>query len=250
MGDDLGGIAFRFGVSLDQLITANPKINPSVLIVGNVLIIPPSAKPNPTAQAAAPVVTPVPVDLSQPVCYSDQEKNLTCFSLAHNSLQNSLENIVVDFRRIDTDSGSIFTQRAYAPLDQVLPGANLPLMVVFPSPIPSHFATSVELVTSLPSPQDDTRYLPIQLSNQKTIITSDRLSAQVNGQMQLKNGEKSARRVWLLATAYGSGQQVVGFYRWQLSGTLATGQNQTYQFSVYSVGPGIDHVDLIAEALP
>jgi hypothetical protein len=192
----------------------------------------------------------VPIDLSQPTCYPDRENNLTCFSLAHNPLQNPLENIVVDFRLMDTDSGSIFTERAYAPLDQLLPDSKLPLMVVFFAPIPGHFATSVELITSLPSPQDDNRYLPIQLGKQKTTLSGDLLSAQVSGEMQLKNGEKSAGRVWLLAIAYGAGQRVVGLYRWQFSGTLAPGQNQAYQFNVYSAGPGIDHVDLIAEARP
>jgi LysM repeat protein len=39
-GDTMLGIAFRFGISLDELQAANPKVNPRILSVGAVLVIP------------------------------------------------------------------------------------------------------------------------------------------------------------------------------------------------------------------
>ena len=38
--DDMGGIAYRFGVTVADLIAANPKVNPRAMSVGTVLIIP------------------------------------------------------------------------------------------------------------------------------------------------------------------------------------------------------------------
>jgi LysM repeat protein len=250
LGEDLSSIAFRYGVSLDALIEANPKINPRVLIVGNVLIIPPSSKPQPTSQSAVPQVTPIPVELSQPVCYANRQGGLTCFSLASNPLQSSLENLSVVFRLVDRDSGAIQSQDAYAPLDVLAPAGAQPLMAVFPAPAPAHFDCGVELLTSLPSHSDNSRYLSAQVLDAKTTLSNDGLSAQVSGSVHLQDSDKTAVRVWVLATAFDASHQVAGYIRWQLASPLTSGQNQPFSFSVYSTGPAIVKVDLSIEARP
>ena len=56
-GDTMSGIAFKFGVSLDELLAANPDISPNSMSIGTKLNIP----SNPANPTGASTSTPVPV---------------------------------------------------------------------------------------------------------------------------------------------------------------------------------------------
>ncbi len=59
-GDTLQAIATAYGVPLDQLIRANPYINQNNLLPGQIICIPPAAKPVPPAPAPPAPVPPAP----------------------------------------------------------------------------------------------------------------------------------------------------------------------------------------------
>jgi len=69
-GDTLAGIAERFGVSLEDLLAANPGINPSALRAGDSVNLPSGTDTTPAASAtqtpAEPEETPEPTATSEP----------------------------------------------------------------------------------------------------------------------------------------------------------------------------------------
>lgn len=59
-GDTLAGIADKFGVNLDDLLAANPGIDPQALRSGQTIKLPSAASAVPATQAPAPVATDTP----------------------------------------------------------------------------------------------------------------------------------------------------------------------------------------------
>ena len=59
-GDNLSGIASRFGVSQDSLMALNGITNPDAIAVGQVLQLPPEAFTPTTVPATGPPTTPAP----------------------------------------------------------------------------------------------------------------------------------------------------------------------------------------------
>ena len=87
-GDTMSGIAFKFGVSLDELLAANPDISPNSMSIGTTLNIP-SAPTNPTGASTS---TPVPAPVKQIECYPTADMGMWCFVLVHNDTTDVIEN--------------------------------------------------------------------------------------------------------------------------------------------------------------
>jgi LysM repeat protein len=83
------GIAYQYGVPLEDLQAANPGVDPHFLSVGKTLIIPLSGE----IQAAMPTLTPVPVKLGKPSCYRTGDGGISCFVEITNSLEEDVENL-------------------------------------------------------------------------------------------------------------------------------------------------------------
>src|SRR4030042_2998743 len=63
------GIAFQYGISLEDLKTANPGVDPRFLSVGMQLVIPISGE----IPETMPTTTPVPMEWQQPLCYRTRD---------------------------------------------------------------------------------------------------------------------------------------------------------------------------------
>ena len=88
------------------------------------------------------------------------------------------------------------------------------------------------------------------MRNVLTSVDWDGRSAQVQGQIFLPAESKPASTLWLGAVAYSADDQIIGFRRWEWQGSLQPGAVQLFNFSVYSLGPMIERVDVIVEARP
>ena len=91
--DTMIGIAFNFGITLDELMVANPTANPNALSIGTQLVIPLAeqfeGEDNPT-QAG---IERLPLQISPVNCYSVRSGGLWCFLLVTNQLDQYAENI-------------------------------------------------------------------------------------------------------------------------------------------------------------
>src|SRR3972149_2012243 len=82
--EDLWGIALRYGLSLEDLLTANPTVDPRFLSIGANLMIPAPLYTSTPDAAHPPLPTPVGLGLVTPVCYPSKEGGLWGFTTAGN----------------------------------------------------------------------------------------------------------------------------------------------------------------------
>ena len=245
-GEDLFGIAYRYGVTLEILLTANPTVNPRAMSVGTVLIVPSGSRPTPTVQNPSP--TPLPVTLGQADCFRALDGSLTCLAGVSNTTGAAVENLSGVVRLLVQPGGEILELPAYPLLNLLQPGASLPLVAYLNAPAPEEFEAGVELQTGLPLPEGDTRYLPAELEGVNVEIAPDGLSAVVEGSVALEGSEGEAGTVWVAAVAYAADGKMVGVRRWENASPLAAGSSLPFNLAVYSLGGEIDRVDLLVEA--
>lgn len=170
-GEDMLGIALRYRISLEDLKSANPDVNPNILSIGTALVIPGASTPVATASspdAPLPSPTPVPLKIGRMNCTATQEGGAWCFLPVTNQQPAALEGLTAVFRMADDQQKNITAKRAFLPLDRLLPGETLPLVAYFSPPVPRPFEVSAEILTALPSPEDG-RYNP-------TLLNKSRLS--------------------------------------------------------------------------
>jgi len=129
------------------------------------------------------------------------------------------------------------------------PGAQMPLAVYFPGPLPQEVQITAEILTALPVPAEDSRYLPARLEEMVFVITPGGLSAEVSAEI-LVEGETPAQTVWVALTAYDAAGKVVGLRRWENEQPLLVGERLTFLAQVYSLGPAIARVEALVEARP
>jgi len=248
-GEDMFGLAYRYGLPLDALMTANPTINPRAMRVGSVMIIPYSDRPTPTSQNPTP--TPLPVEVGQPACYPAQDGSLTCLLPVRNATGEAVENLTGRLRLRLQPGGEIQEVTAFPGLNRLAAGSSLPLVAYLPAPAPQSVQVNGELVTALPVAEDGARYLAASLHDVQVKITPDGLSAQLEGQVGLDGSDSpTAKTVWVLAVAYNGGGQMVGVRRWENPGALEAGKMLDFQVQVYSLAGAITRVEMLVEARP
>jgi LysM repeat protein len=247
--DDMYGIAFFFGISPQALMTANPTVNPRAMSIGTELIIPitPSAPENtPTQSPATP--TPLPVKSLPVRCYAVADGGFWCLMLASNETGQALENLTGKIRLTGAD-GTLVDRDAFAPLNLLPPGESLPLAARFLPPLPQDFTASGEVLSALPQPENDARYLPVTLLDPETVIQPGGRSKRVTGAVALAAAEGTAQRVWLALTAYAADGSPAGVRKWEAPEGLAAGESLPFDLTVYSLGPEISGVQVMVEAL-
>jgi LysM repeat protein len=246
-GEDLGGIAFRYRVGLPALLEANPDVDPYFLVVGSTLNIPTSEEP--VEQTPAP--TPVAIQFSPVQCNPGRDGGAWCFVLATNPQSFDVESISAIIRVADEGADEVVSQIAVAPLDLLPAGSSIPLAAYFPPKIPNEpLQASAELLTSLPVFPDSARYLPVEVTELAINISESGMEAEVSGQVKGSDGEQEASQVWVAAVAYDQQGAVIGLRRWENPNSLPGGKEQTFTFWVYSTGPEIERVEVLAEARP
>lgn len=247
------GIALRYGVSLEELMAANPEVKPNAMSIGAILVIPGTAPQSADSEtpSAASTATPLPVTTGQLFCVRTREEGVWCSLPVTNSQAFALEGLVALIRLVDTQTQETINQKAFLNLDLLPAGKSLPLTTYFPAPVPASFQASAEIISSLPNPADG-RYLPARLENQAVFLSADRLTAEISLEVFLDEGETPARRVWVAATAYDGQGNAIGVRRWENSAgqSLVPGQAMPVSLRVYSNSGPIDRVDLSVETRP
>lgn len=246
-GEDMFGIALRYGVSLEALKTANPDVNPRAMSVGATLVIPASQLPTPTV--ANPTPTAVPLFVGRPACFQQAEGGLFCLAAVRNDTSAALEAIAARIR-IAGEDGLLREAEAALPLNLLAPGAELALSAAFPPPAPQRFSSGAELITALSVADGDARYLPARLEEVRVEIAPDGLSARFSGRVTLPSGGTDARGVWVAAAAFDAQGDPVGLRRWESTAPLPSGAGLAFSFEVYSLGAPIARVAGAVEARP
>lgn len=260
-GDELMAIAFYYGITLDELLAANPSVTPNWMSVGTVLEIPVTPTPLPTKTS-----TPMPTSTAQslqtqtatpsgplelkgePACYPDPLGRLNCLALIHNRGEETLENPSVSFTLTSKDGDFESELVVFAPLNLLPAGSSLPILASFPAPVPVNFDVKAEVDYWLPTMPDDDRYAEAEIIQSQIELSEDKALANVQGEIKVASENREIASLWLLAVAYDQQGNPVGFRRWEAA--LPIDKNEAIRFNtiVYSLGPDIDKVELMAEA--
>ena len=158
--------------------------------------------------------------------------------------------ILLAFGRGIGDAASVLFTAGYTdrlPTSLFRPVASLPLAVHFAPPLAGGLLPVVELASALPLAADDPRYLdPVDFQPQVSVDSSGNW-AEVSGTLALAAGGPA--QVRLLAVAYDSTGQLVGFRRWDDPNPLSAGSPHDFILVVYSAGPAVHSVQVAVEIL-
>lgn len=245
-GDTISSIALQFGVSMDDLLAANPEISPNSMSIGQMLKIP----SNPENPSGEPTPTPVPFTVRQIECHPTADRGMWCFVLVHNDFPEFMENVSAQVTLVDSDNAALASQTALLPLNILPPNISLPLAVFFPPEIPVDAEPRVQILTAIRLLPDDARYLPATVSNTLVLVNADGHSARLTGQVLLPGNVQPAAQVWVAGTAYDEAGRVVGVRRWEWDDGLAPGGTLPFDFLLFSIGGRISQVEFAVEARP
>jgi LysM repeat protein len=257
-GEDLSGLALRYGIELAELIAANPTVNPRAMSIGTILVIPESKTPQPTGQATqqGPLQSPTPIgiQLGPLRCTRARDNGIWCFQGATNNQSFPIESLT-GVIHLKGGNGKTVSQHAALPLDVLQPGALLPLAAYFTpesaAGLTDPILANSELDTALPY-RDDGRYVSSRARNQKVFISPNGLSAEVTLDVSLEEEGQQAGRVWVAAIAYDAEDNIIGVRRWEKpdGDPLQSGERLPVTLNIYSNGGEIARVDLHTEARP
>lgn len=245
-GDTLSSIAYLQGTKLKDLIAANPGVDPGFLTIGMTLTIPITSMN--AAQLLGP--TPIPIVLSEPLCYPQADGGLYCLSIAHNTQSFDAENVTAEIILTTQNLDESVKKVAIAPLNILPSGTSTPLVVYFPPPVPSMFQPQATLISVLPLPAESRRYLDLNLNIASIDIAKNRLQATLSGKIFLPPDQPSAQQVRVLAIAYDASTNPIGFRLWESETTLLAGELLQFDFQIFSLGPKIVEINAYAEAQP
>jgi hypothetical protein len=251
-GDTMSSIAFKFGVSLDELVATNPDVSPNSMSIGTKLNVP--SKPAKSNSALTSI--PVPVSslqgtaVKQIDCYPTADQGMWCFVLVYNDTQDVIENLSAQVTLLDADGQTLTSAPALSPLNILPPDTSLPLMVFFLPVVPADAQPQVQLLTGIHLQADDNRYLPATLHNTLTEVDGSGRSAQVSGTVLLPEDAQPAGLVWVAAVAYDEAGRVVGARRWESTAGITPGGSLPFAFEVSSLAGDIERVEFVVEARP
>jgi LysM repeat protein len=252
--DTLFEVAAKNGISLDEIIAANPNINPYLLGPGTVIII-----PAPNGQSAAPtqnvpVTTPWPMTLSDPQCTPSLTGGTYCFAELLNPQSMMADSLSAQFTLTDPATGEVLIQPALVPLNRVASGSRLPLFAYFPPPVSANPQVGLELLTATSVNQTGTPS-PLQsalvtVDPSGITISANRLAAVVSTQAGFEGGEGLAGKIWIAAVAYDADGNIVGIRRFVARDAVNPGEWMPFTLNIYSIGAAIDKVELFGEVNP
>ncbi len=238
--DTMLGIAFQFGIKLEDLQAANPTVDPHYMGDGQQLIIPISEE----ITEILPTPTAVALQVDQPRCYQGGDGGAWCIMALHNDQETSLENLSAWIGLYNEAGEIIISQTAYAPLNILTPGTTIPIMAYFAPPLPDEFQARGEVLSALALAMNDQRYLNSQIMVDKVEINTDGGGATVRGEVVLPVNSTPPSQLWVLAVAYDVDGNIVGARKWKSAG------EKEFEFTVFSVAGAIDHIGMLSEARP
>jgi LysM repeat protein len=243
--DTLQVIAFRNGLTLEELIAANPDVNAYLLIVGSTLVIPPPSGALTTPSAQAP--TPAGLVVDSAYCISTASSGAYCFATLTNAEPFDVANVSAEFRLTSPASGDVLTKSATLPVSRVTQAATLPLFAYFPPPVFANPQVMLQVQTAMQAGEASTAPV-VSVAEPLIEINAGGSSARVSGEAAVAAGGKDAGTLWITAVAFDAEGIVLGVRRWESSQGVNAGASTTFELWVYSTGGAIATIELFTEA--
>lgn len=246
-GETLLAIALRYGVAFEDLLASNPGVDPRFLSIGQKLRIPgPEGQPLDTL---LPTSTPVPLQSSSQRCYPTANRGAWCILTLANDSESSVEGLAAELRVVAPDGTLVERGLAYSPLNVLPPDRVMPLAYYVEPPAPAGVTASFSLISAIGSGAAGERYVDSELEDLDLGPSGAEDHWRASGTMRVvEPTEGSSYRVSILVMALDSQGETVGFTKWQPDTT--TSGPWPFQIEVFSLGPPIDHLELLREVVP
>lgn len=243
LGESMLGIAWFYNVSLDELKSLNPDVNPNIMVVGTDLLIPVATLP-PTNLTPEP--TPIQLPLEGLNCLPDADGGAWCFVWVNNTSSESYENVTLGFNLADLQASQVFSHQSTAPINILKAGEKIPGAIYFSDPVPQPFQKSAQFVSAIPYNPESGRYLPISVEVDLEELSLDNQLITLSGKYTI---EAEASLVTIVAVAMDEQGNMIGLRRWQSSLTKPARQGE-FQIELAAVSGQITEYSLLAEAQP
>ena len=244
--DTLLGIAIRYGVTLEEILAANPDINPRILSIDQQILIP--SLEGDVPGGLIPTATPIPLQLARVKCYPTSSQQLWCLTYVANDSDDWLEGLSTIITLFNQDGEQIDANVAYAPLNLLPPNSVMPFAVKFPKDGDISAATTN---TSFIAQNVQERYLILSVIWEVIEEGDDGLIWKVAGSVDASpENTIGANNVSLLVTGFDRNGDVVGFRKWDRVEGIEPGGSFDFEIEVFSLGPPITSVEVLAEAIP
>lgn len=247
-GDTMSVIAFRNGLTLEELKAANPGVDPYTLSVGMTLYIPAPSHVSATAQAPTP--TAVALTAGSVNCLTTATGGEYCFAMVNNEQEFEVGNISAEFRLTNAVNGEVLTRPATLPAARIGAGSSIVLFAFFAPPVFSNPKASLLVLTASEAGSGSSNSPVVSLVEPSINIAADGNSALVSGQAGVDAGSVDAGMVWVTAAAFEASGAVIGVRRVELADGVKAGSAVPFEMIVYSLGGKIDRVELYIDAIP
>lgn len=245
------GIALKYGIKLEELLAANPTVNPRLMSVDTLLII-----PLPVGESKlTPTVTPLPLFVGTPICYPSADQKFTCLVEVQNTLPQEVENLSVWLGISDQDL-LLASQVIYPALDQLPGGQRITLLADFPSHLSANLKPWARILTAVLVVEQDSRYLQTEFDLQQVDIAPNGLKAYVTGQVSWQMLQSPPGMVYVFVTAYDASGNPVGVRKLETrpvclqTDPTVSCTSLKVELVVYSLGPKIHTIETFVEARP
>ncbi|HJS28818.1 MAG TPA: LysM peptidoglycan-binding domain-containing protein [Anaerolineales bacterium] len=248
-GDTLLAIAFRFGVSMEEILRVNPGIDPGFLTIGAPLVIPLGE----AGSGFLPTPTPVPLIHGAAQCHPTPEGDLWCFVPVLNENSTELEAVRGHVDIYNAEGELISSQTLESPLNIIPPGESLPMSAYFPGIYEEGLFARGFIEGAFLANNTAGRYFESIVEVDDVTISEAKDWAYVTGGVTLTGeaGDLPAEvRVTVAAIAYGPSGEVAGLRVWEMDGPLSPGVRVPFSITIYSLGPEIERVEILAEIRP
>jgi len=242
LGETISSIALLYGVPMDAITKANPGVKPTVLIVGDELVIPTS---NGRQSVVVDPVILENIQISDPDCVRTRDGGLWCAVLVENHGQEDLENVVVTFSFRDSDGNVIEEKSAPTLMRFTAAGTAIPT-VVFLEHIPLMYVdTHAILFSALAVETSTSTYLTVEVEEETRTLNG--MEGVISGRMRVKAEQDRDRAdIWIGAAAFDVDGAIIGVRR--LESSVTTNEMFNFNITIYSSVGSIDRVVLYTEA--
>ncbi|NLE45914.1 MAG: LysM peptidoglycan-binding domain-containing protein [Chloroflexi bacterium] len=238
--DTLYSIAFDYGVDPDLLQSVNGIEDPTLLQIGQELIIP-RAQPETesSAESLLPTPTPLPLEVQGVAFYETPVGSLWCLGEVVNTTDTLLTNAQVRASLFDSAGEQMIEKDAFVAAELIAPGERSPFGILFTAPPTGWAASQVELIRAEAAGELAGLFTPVAITDANGQAQDSQF--EVRGSVQNTSEDRGAGSVTVIATTYDQGGLVTGFRLSEVSleNTLAPGASASFRllFTVHGDAP-------------
>jgi len=243
-GDTYGSIAAKFGVTVDALTAANPGVDPNVLSIGTVLIIP--AKPVGTG-TPQPTPTPVGLVLEPAYCYTQAGGGRWCLALVGNPGPEAAAGIYLRFSLYASTAADPSISKEVALPVPVLPAGARTIAAAYFSPEEAQAEIlRVELISAIRLAESP-GLLPLTIMKETSRPLSDGLELAVEFRIDA-GADASVNRLDAALVLLDSAGRPVGFRILRGEGDWPPGAAHTLTLNAFLLGGTLADYEFILQA--